>query len=227
MFVSVFQITDKESVDRDGQVTVTVKGATQDANDAKRSILDLVSSNSNWNSDRGGGGGGGRQFDRSDNRSDSSRNFDRRSDSSRNNDSRSNEHKDTVEIYPGNHFCFYFLLNFLLEIYNTFNYHAATDKVGCVIGRGGETIKGIQNDFKVRVNVDKNTNFNGKSTVTVSGNQNDVSKAIAKIRELVGESNYGSEQNGYGSQSQAKPQETMEFEVIDWQAAARESVSLF
>lgn len=203
---------DKE-VDQDGNVMVTVKGSMRDANDAKRNILDLVSSNSNWNSDRsggGGGGGGGRNFDRGDNsrnydsRSDSSRNFERRNDSSRNNDSRSNDHKDTLEIYP--------------------------DKVGSVIGRGGSTIKDIQERFKVRVNIDKNTNYNGKSTVTVSGSQSDVANAIGHIRELVGEPNLSeSQQNGYGSQSQSQQQqnnrapEPMEFEVIDWQAAARES----
>lgn len=197
---------DKE-VDQDGNTMVTVKGSMRDANEAKRNILDLVSSNSNWNSDRSGGGQS-RNFDRGDNsrnydsRNDSSRNFERRNESSRNNDSRSNEHKDTLEIYP--------------------------DKVGSVIGRGGSTIKDIQERFQVRVNIDKNPNYNGKSTVTISGSQSDVANAIGHIRELVGESNFSaSQQNGYGSQSQQQQQnqapEPMEFEVIDWQAAARES----
>lgn len=202
---AIYGMTDKE-VDRDGNVMVTVKGNLRDAHEAKRNILDLVSSNSNWNSDRSGGS---RQSDRSDNsrnydsRNDSSRNFDRRNDGARNNDFRSNDHKDTLEIYP--------------------------DKVGTVIGRGGSTIKDVQETFKVRVNVDKNTNYNGKATVTVTGSQNDVANAIGKIRELVGEpSPHESQQNSYGSQSQQnKPEpENMEYEVIDWQAAARESVSL-
>lgn len=205
-------MTDKDT-DSDGNATVVVKGSMQDANDAKRDIMALVSSSSNWNSDRSGGGGGGsRQFDRSDNsrnydsRNDSSRNFERRNDGSRNNDSRSNDNKDTYEIYP--------------------------DKVGLVIGRAGATIRDIQDKFKVRVNIDKNENHNGKAVVTVSGSQNDVTKAIDKIKELVGESNaYGSQQNGFGSQSQPQQNkselERMEYEPIDWQAAARESVSHF
>lgn len=190
-------------------MSVTVKGSIRDANDAKRSIIELVSSNSNWNSDRNGGGGGGgggnggRQFDHSNNsrnhdsRNDSSRNFERRNrDSSRSNDTRSSE---TLEIYP--------------------------DKVGSVIGRGGETIRNIQETFKVRVNIDKNT-----SVVTVSGSQGDVTRAIGRIKELVGQTNESHRNDSYGSHSQQPQQnnqapESMEFEVIDWQAAARESVS--
>lgn len=187
-------------------MTVTVKGSIRDANDAKRTIMELVSSNSNWKSDRNGGGGnGGRQFDHSNNsrnhdsRNDSnSRNFERRNrDSSRSNDTRSSQ---TLEIYP--------------------------DKIGSVIGRGGETIRGIQDTFKVRVNIDKNS-----SVVTVSGSQGDVSSAIGRIKELVGQSNESQRNDtSYGhsqSQSQQNNQapESMEFEVIDWQAAARESVS--
>lgn len=186
-------------------MSVTVKGSIRDADDAKRSIMELVSSNSNWHSDRNGGGGGGggnggRQFDHSNNsrnhdsRNDSSRNFERRNrDSSRSNDTRSSE---TLEIYP--------------------------DKVGSVIGRGGETIRNIQESFKVRVNIDKNT-----SIVTVSGSQGDVTRAIARIKELTGEPNESRRNDGFGSQPQQNNQapESMEFEVIDWQAAARESVS--
>lgn len=142
--------------------------------------------------------GGGRNFDRNE-RNDRSRN-----DNSRY-ESRSESFKDTLEIYP--------------------------DKVGTVIGRGGETIREVQDKFKVRVNIDKNTNYNGKSTVAVSGGRNDVASAIDHIRNLVGEpaqngahsNSYGS-QNNYGSHQQPEP---MEYEVIDWQAAARESVSHF
>lgn len=186
-------------------MSVTVKGSIHDANDAKRSIMEVVSANSNWNSDRNGGGGGGgnggRQFDHSNNsrnydsRNDSSRNFERRNrDSSRSNDTRSSE---TLQIYP--------------------------DKVGSVIGRGGETIRNIQETFKVRVNIDKYT-----SIVTVSGSQGDVTGAIDKIKELIGEPNESHRNDSYGSQpAQQNNQapESMEFEVIDWQAAARESVS--
>lgn len=181
----------------DGNATITVKGSARDADDAKREILDLVSSNRS----------GGRNFDRNE-----------RNDSSRNDGSQyesRSENKETLDIYP--------------------------DKVGMVIGRGGATIREMQDKFKVRVNIDKNPNYNGKSSVTVSGGQNDVARAIDHIRELVGESqsngtqqnsSYGSRSNNYGSQnSYASQQQTqtepMEYEVIDWQAAARESVSIF
>lgn len=107
-----------------------------------------------------------------------------------------------------------------LEIYQ--------DKVGMVIGRGGATIKDIQSKFNVRVNVNKDVNYNGKCSVSVSGNSGDVEKAIENIRELVGEpSSNGSQQfTGASSSNQQEP-EPMDFEPIDWQAAARESVSTY
>lgn len=118
-----------------------------------------------------------------------SRNHDSRD--SRDYGSQSSDHKETMEIYP--------------------------DKVGSVIGRRGITINELQEKFKVRVNIDKNANYNGKSTVSVSGSRNDVTSAIENIKELVGEPKTS-------DTAQSNP-EPMEFEMIDWQAAARESVS--
>lgn len=214
-------MTDKES-DRDGNATVIIKGSMHDANEAKRTILDLVSSNSNRYSDR-------ERNDSSRNyesRSQNSRGFEPRNDGPREYESRSNDHKDTIEIYP--------------------------DKVGSVIGRRGATINDIQDKFKVKVNIDKNSNSNGKATVSVSGNRSDVSKAIDNIKELVGDTrsyesqsnnyqqqnssgsynqqnSYGSrqQQNSYGNQQNNHAPEPMEYEQIDWQAAARESVSFY
>lgn len=170
---------DKEG-DRDGNATVTIKGSMDDINDAKRDILNLVSSSGR--SGGGGGGGGSRNHD--------SRNTEQ-SRNSRDYGSQSNEYKENLEIYP--------------------------DKVGTVIGRRGATINELQEKFKVRVNIDKNTNYNGKSTVSVSGSQSDVTRAIENIKELVGET-----KTNEAPQNNSEP---MEFEMIDWQAAARESVS--
>lgn len=165
----------------------------------------MVSANSNRYSDR--------NSDRNDNASryESRGSFSReqRHDSTRNFESRSNEYKDTLEIYP--------------------------DKVGSVIGRGGATINGLQDKFNVKVNIDKNHNYNGKATVSVSGARDDVTNTIQNIKELVGDSNesqqdsYGSRQqnNSWGgsSQQQQNGNDAMDYEPIDWQAAARESVS--
>lgn len=111
--------------------------------------------------------------------------------------SQSNEHKETYEIYP--------------------------DKVGTVIGRRGATIQELQDKFKVRINVDKNTNYNGKSSVNVSGNQTDVHEAINSIKELVGDMMNDSNKMDQSNRNEPEP---MEFEMIDWQAAARESVRI-
>lgn len=192
----------------DGNANITIKGSSRDANDAKREILDLISSNANRSD------GNSRSYDSRN--SDQSRNSygrdSRHSDqsrSSRGNDfrdssqsrnshggygSQSNEHKDTLEIYP--------------------------DKVGTVIGRRGATIQELQDKFKVRINVDKTTNYNGKSSVVVTGNRDDVNRAIDDIKELVGESKTNDNQQ---SQNDQQP---MEYEMIDWQAAARESVNM-
>lgn len=104
-----------------------------------------------------------------------------------------------------------------LEIYQ--------DKVGMVIGRGGATIKEIQSKYNVRVNINKDTDYNGKCGVSVSGNRADVANAIGNIRELVGESNpVETQRNHHTPMPEPEP---MDFEPIDWQAAARESVSQF
>lgn len=167
----MFAHSDKEG---DFDAIVTIKGAARDANDAKKDILNLTSSNSNR----------GRDYN------DNSRNYESQSNS---------DSKETLDIYP--------------------------DKVGMVIGRGGSTIKDLQSKYFVRINVDKNMNSYGKCSVTVSGGHDNVSKAIENIRELVGEPRQdGAYQNNHASNPEPEP---MDFQPIDWQAAARESVSRF
>lgn len=90
------------------------------------------------------------------------------------------------------------------------------DKVGTIIGRGGCVIRELQENHGVRINVDKNPNHNGKVTVTVSGDN--VTEAITKIKELVGD------QAQKVEQSAPEPMEEEPFVQIDWQAAARDSV---
>ncbi|XP_031637744.1 probable ATP-dependent RNA helicase DDX43 [Contarinia nasturtii] len=185
---------DKET-NRDGNVTVTIKGGMRESHEAKRFILDLVSSN------------------RYESRGSNLRGYEQRNDNTRSFESRSNEqqHKDTLEIYP--------------------------DKVGMVIGRRGTTINEVQDKFKVKVNIDKNTNYNGKATVTVSGgSRSDVANAIENINGLVGDSNacHGSHQQQTSWAHELQPDSgaswqkqdtnsTIQMETIDWQAAARES----
>lgn len=214
---------DKET-DFDGNVTVTIKGDGQDANDAKREILDLISSNANrsdgnsrgqdsrnYNQNRDSRGRGNdswgndqmsnsrgrdsRSFDQSQSsRGRDSSSHDQTRNSQRGYESQSNRFEDKLEIYP--------------------------DKVGAVIGRQGATINELQSNFKVRVNIDKTTNYNGRATVTVSGDRDNVKAAIDSIKELVGEP----QMNDAPPQNRNEP-EPMEYEAIDWQAAARESVS--
>lgn len=71
------------------------------------------------------------------------------------------KHKDTLDIHP--------------------------DKVGSVFGCRRATINAVQDKFKVKIYIDKNPNYNGKTTVPVSGNRCDVTKAIDNIKELIGE----------------------------------------
>lgn len=203
-----------KEADMDGNANITIEGSSRDANDAKREILDLISSRSN-RSDGNSRGYDSRNSDQSRNsygrdsrNSDQSRgsrgNDFRDSSQSRNSHggygSQSNEHKDTLEIYP--------------------------DKVGTVIGRQGATIKELQERFKVRINVDKTTNYNGKSSVVVTGNRNDVNQAIDNIKELIGEPKMNDNHQNHQNHQNHNDQEPMEYEMIDWQAAARESVNM-
>lgn len=93
------------------------------------------------------------------------------------------------------------------------------DKVGTIIGRGGCVIRELQENHGVRINVDKNPNYNGMVAVSVSGDN--VQEAISKIKELVGDQPQRVEQ----SVALPEPMEE-EFVQIDWQGAARESVRI-
>lgn len=61
------------------------------------------------------------------------------------------------------------------------------------------------------------------SKVDVQGNRSDVTAAVEEIKGLIGDP-YGSSNNQYTPKVEPPP-EPMEYEQIDWQAAARESVS--
>lgn len=57
------------------------------------------------------------------------------------------------------------------------------DKIGLVIGRGGDTIKQIQHEAKCKLNIEQNTEIDGDRIVTVTG----TAEAIALARELINE----------------------------------------
>ncbi|KAH9254528.1 hypothetical protein BASA81_007470 [Batrachochytrium salamandrivorans] len=56
-------------------------------------------------------------------------------------------------------------------------------KVGLVIGRGGETIKSIQNEYGVNLKVDPNTDANGERRVAIYGQPDSVARAKEAVYE--------------------------------------------
>lgn len=54
--------------------------------------------------------------------------------------------------------------------------------VGRVIGKGGETIKGLQKQFGVNIQIDQNVEPN---KITVAGAQAAVGAAIATVQEII------------------------------------------
>lgn len=74
---------------------------------------------------------------------------------------------------------------------------------------------------------DRNSNANGRATVSIRGDTRDIDQVTSEIEELT------KERQGSGGfdrpRDEPKPMETAaaptDFELIDWQAAARESVS--
>ncbi|KAI8826186.1 uncharacterized protein EV422DRAFT_515673 [Fimicolochytrium jonesii] len=67
-----------------------------------------------------------------------------------------------------------------------------TDRVGLVIGRGGETIKSIQMQCDVKIKVDSQSDPEGNRTVTISGPPEN----IARAKEMVMERAYSSRREG-------------------------------
>ena len=57
------------------------------------------------------------------------------------------------------------------------------DKIGLVIGRGGDTIKQIQHEARCKLNIEQHTEADGDRIVTVTG----TAEAIALARELINE----------------------------------------
>ncbi|KAI8848071.1 hypothetical protein BC829DRAFT_225619 [Chytridium lagenaria] len=57
------------------------------------------------------------------------------------------------------------------------------DRVGLVIGKGGEAIKSIQGMFNVRVVIDQTPNMNNERGIKVYGNKDDIIRAVEAIVE--------------------------------------------
>lgn len=98
------------------------------------------------------------------------------------------------------------------------------DKVGMVIGRGGSKIRELQETHGVRINIDRNTNQNGMSSVSITGDHEKVQDAIREIKDLCGDGGPPPPQRE--QETQPEPMDAEPFVQIDWQAAARESVSI-
>jgi rRNA processing protein Krr1/Pno1 len=59
------------------------------------------------------------------------------------------------------------------------------EKVGQVIGKGGETIKYIQNTFNVKLTIDSKVEVNGERPVTITGSLEAIKNAKEEINEKV------------------------------------------
>lgn len=129
-------------------------------------------------------------------------------------------------------------------------------KIGSVIGRGGATIRELQEKFNVHINIgewinniaefyyvlwfenpsfglicstsDRNPNYNGKATVTIRGDEKRVQDALAEVKTIVGHEENGWNNHSNSIEPPAPPPtaDDTEFEVIDWQAAAKECVCI-
>lgn len=74
----------------------------------------------------------------------------------------------------------------------------------------------MQSKHNVNIKVDRDPKENGMSEVIVKGKKyNDVEAAVSDIKDLI--------RDPFAPQK-APPPEPMDFEPIDWQKAARESV---
>lgn len=57
------------------------------------------------------------------------------------------------------------------------------DKVGLIIGKGGETIRQIQDDCKVKLNVESYADENGERIVSIAGAKEAIAMAMDMILE--------------------------------------------
>ncbi|KAI8837691.1 hypothetical protein BJ741DRAFT_577284 [Chytriomyces cf. hyalinus JEL632] len=95
------------------------------------------------------------------------------------------------------------------------------DKVGLVIGRGGETVKGIQNTYGVRLQIEQQPDPSGERVIKVSGpNRDGINAAIEVIYDKCGmrgamgmggqmgmNSQYGYGTDPYGMMAQQQQQQ--------------------
>ncbi|KAJ3216037.1 Far upstream element-binding protein 1 [Dinochytrium kinnereticum] len=88
------------------------------------------------------------------------------------------------------------------------------DRVGLVIGKGGEAIKSIQSMFSVRVVIEQAPNLNNERSIKVYGQRDDILRAVEAILEKTmrtkggggggqQQSNYGYGGSSYGNDSHA------------------------
>lgn len=111
------------------------------------------------------------------------------------------------------------------------------DCVGLIIGRGGSNIQRIQNNYNVRIDLDKRT-----GSASISGqNEQDVKDAFNYIENQLNSSSRNNSSIGRGKQTESlykvekeemmhKNIEDMPNEVIeeiDWEALVKKSVSAF
>ncbi|KAJ3016682.1 hypothetical protein HKX48_003917 [Thoreauomyces humboldtii] len=83
-----------------------------------------------------------------------------------------------------------------------------TERVGLVIGKGGEIVKSIQQQCDVRIKIDSTPDQEGNRTVTISGPAQNIERAKEMVMERVesrrdfghggGGGGYGGHQGGYG-----------------------------
>lgn len=85
------------------------------------------------------------------------------------------------------------------------------DKVGLIIGKGGETVKSLQANFRIKIIIDPKSGPEGRP-ITLSGPQESIDMAKAAINEKLNQQKgdrqdnrqggYGGRNDGYGNQQQ-------------------------
>lgn len=159
--------------------------------------------NSNWrgSGSSGGGRGGSRDYGR---RDDGPRDYGRRDDGPRDFGRRDqgprNDRRDNNNFYGDNGGS-----SDAMEILYVGSYECPK-----IIGRGGSTIKDIESQFRVRINIGKQVDESGNKEVKITGRDEEaVLKAKERIESMVG----GGSGGGYKAPVPSAPRE---FKLIDW-----------
>lgn len=163
--------------------------------------------NSNWRGSGSGGGrgggGGSRDYGR---RDDGPRDYGRRDQGPREYGRRDqgprNDRRDNNNFYGDNGGS-----SDAMEILYVDSYECPK-----IIGRGGSTIKDIESQFRVRINIGKQVDESGNKEVKITGRDEEaVLKAKERIESMVGGSGGGG--GGYKAPAPSAPRE---FKLIDW-----------